>query len=1143
MTTAGDTTNPPGDRAGTSLAVCFVLGAIAVLFKFWLVYDQRLSAYAAGAKYDDVLFIRLAESILNGHWLGPYNYLTLIKGPGYPLWIALGYKLGLPLLIGQHLYYLVACLLLVWAIRPAIPSRNVALLVFLLLWFCPSTYDSNTYRVTRDSVYATTVLIAHACMFAVLLWRRRSGRALAVWFALMGLALGYSFITREEGIWLAPSIGVFIALALLNLWKATSHERISWLKASLLAPALTTLVVGSVVLLNYRNYGLLGIVEQNSAPFKRAYGALVRVTPDKWKPDVVVPSDVRRRIYKVSPAFAELKSYLDGPVARNWVNNDPQPDPDGEIRTGRFLWAFRDAVRGAGHCKTLADAMTYYNKLANEVNSACDRGELPCGPKRATLMSPWRWEYLRLCAPWIVKETKLLVLFQQTFFFPATSVGNSDQLEPFRRLTRTPLGPSPTSTSRLPIAGKQFNYKVHILANLARLYKTMGPLGAILVVLSFVWAIVSAARRRRVRPIFMFCAIILAAIFSRILLLSYVQVAMFPALYSTYMAPAYPLFVLLCILATYGSAQEVWSGDATNMQKRRMGLPMLPRWGIQHGIEGVDVAPDLTAKTKTSALRAWAIGTCALLPFAILVAVVCLYGYSFPYSYQWWFASVIQHSYQERLPLDALMRGYQGNRFFVPWLIMLPIARLTHWNHSWELAANLVTGVGIFLVFLLQLTSTARQLQRRTPYWMIPLLSFFLFSLVQRANWQYGGGFPLFLCSLASVSGIVLMASALPPWPRLGGSLLLGLLATFSFGAGQAYWIAGLVMLCVTPLADKRYRSTHIGLWLATTAVVLSLFHPSRPLDVTAAHSTWVNPLTYSRWALTYLGSPIGGSVPSPAAAQLVGAFGAMLFLLLIAYLALVRRISARIMGPYIAVGVYALGSAAMAASRHADLGFKQALNSAYTSGSILFWVSLLLLFYIAMQPKIIETPRAHRRRAGAVISMIAIITVSLACASYRETRRGVMEYRKLSAACAAFLSGDTSDSVIAPLAGEPATVLVNARILLRHSLSLFRAKHTLTEPMLDQAIDKLQARYIARADHLLDRKKFFEFLFVLGKAEKLNPKSPRLAEPHVRLGQTFVTVGKLSDAAAQFTEALRLDPGYGPARNELAAIQPRLNH
>ena len=72
------------------------------LAKLWLTQGQAIFAIGT-AGHDDQLFVKLADSLVSGQWLGPYDQLTLAKGPLYSLWIALVFLIGLPLGLAQQL--------------------------------------------------------------------------------------------------------------------------------------------------------------------------------------------------------------------------------------------------------------------------------------------------------------------------------------------------------------------------------------------------------------------------------------------------------------------------------------------------------------------------------------------------------------------------------------------------------------------------------------------------------------------------------------------------------------------------------------------------------------------------------------------------------------------------------------------------------------------------------------------------------------------------------------------------------------------------------------------------------------------------------------------------------------------------------
>jgi hypothetical protein len=125
-----------------------------VLFRYFLTAGMPLVAHAHGA-FDDALFIRLANSIANGEWLGEYDKLTLIKAPFYPLFIATNYLLGLQFKAIEHLIYTLACLSVYFALLKASGNRYWSLVPFLLLLFSPYFHAN----VERGWLYAASAHI------------------------------------------------------------------------------------------------------------------------------------------------------------------------------------------------------------------------------------------------------------------------------------------------------------------------------------------------------------------------------------------------------------------------------------------------------------------------------------------------------------------------------------------------------------------------------------------------------------------------------------------------------------------------------------------------------------------------------------------------------------------------------------------------------------------------------------------------------------------------------------------------------------------------------------------------------------------------------------------------------------------------
>ena len=116
-------------KAFMSVPSLLAFSLILSIIRIWLIYGQTI--YVPYAPHDDLLFVRLAYSLLNGEWLGPYTNLTLAKGPFYPLWIAATTLTGIPLLIAQHLLYILACYIFVLSLRPVVQQPVILLIIFV----------------------------------------------------------------------------------------------------------------------------------------------------------------------------------------------------------------------------------------------------------------------------------------------------------------------------------------------------------------------------------------------------------------------------------------------------------------------------------------------------------------------------------------------------------------------------------------------------------------------------------------------------------------------------------------------------------------------------------------------------------------------------------------------------------------------------------------------------------------------------------------------------------------------------------------------------------------------------------------------------------------------------------------------------
>jgi hypothetical protein len=430
---------------GLSLACFWTAAAFGAAF---LVLAAGLPVVAfAAAGHDDAMYVKLAGSIRSGQWLGAYNNLTLSKGSGYPLWLALVSSTKTPLLLAQAGLYLAAGSCLLAAAARLTPARWLLVAAFALYLFNPVTFHMTNLRVIREGLYVPlTVLIA-----ALMLWqfalRGETLRIRLPWALALGVALAWFWITREEGVWIVFGLATaWLGVTVINLTGAARKLHALGREAVVGLAVITVLVGGvqAVMAVNKGQYGVREIVEFKQRGFLDAYGALARIEHRQWRPYVVVPRDALARAFEASPAFRETQPYFDG-LGAAWAQhgcNAYQVNPcDGEIRSGWFMWALRDAVAVAGYYSSARAARDYYVRLAREINDACADGRLACSAPRRTMLPPFRSGYLRDAARTFLDGIAFIVAFRNVDTTPAYSAGDADGLDRFRSTTNSAIFP------------------------------------------------------------------------------------------------------------------------------------------------------------------------------------------------------------------------------------------------------------------------------------------------------------------------------------------------------------------------------------------------------------------------------------------------------------------------------------------------------------------------------------------------------------------------------------------------------------------------------------------------------------------------------------------------------------------------------
>jgi hypothetical protein len=522
------------------------------LAKLWLVSDLPLQA--CHYMTDDRGYLRTALAMLEGSWLQSYDEFALIKGPFYPGFVAVVSWLGFPLLVAQQALYAVACGVFTFAVSRTVRSPRTLATLYAVIVLNPITFTDDLQRVVREGIYPAETLFVLAFFVGLLGAARSHLAAVYAWTIGASAALSAFWLTREEGIWILAPLSVLVAWPAFELaWRRPAG--LLWRAMALALPfGVLLAALASVSAINGKAHGVYATVEFKARPFEAAVGALSRAASDSPDTRIPLPGAARQRIATVSPAFREIAAALDGPVKTFWrrssILSHPELAESGEVTGGFWIFALRHAVARAGHHKSGHEAMRYYEILAWEVNEACDRGALPCGPPRRSLAPPLRAADLsRLVASAWQAFRVLVTLHGFSLVFPPSSAAPGD-LAIFREVTHEKVSPKFVARGQEAGAGEpaQGGWRGSALRMLACVYRLALPLASALGVVAF-----GAAARRTRRalrdPVFVLAFALLVASLARVAVVAAVDALSFSAARPLYLAPAYPVWIAFSVVA------------------------------------------------------------------------------------------------------------------------------------------------------------------------------------------------------------------------------------------------------------------------------------------------------------------------------------------------------------------------------------------------------------------------------------------------------------------------------------------------------------------------------------------------------------------------------------------------------------------
>jgi len=337
-------------------------------------------------------------------------------------------------------------------------------------------------------------------------------------------------------------------------------------------------------------------------------------------------------------------------------------------------------------------------------------------------------------------------------------------------------------------------------------------------------------------------------------------------------------------------------------------------------------------------------------PFVYLIYFITKYSIDLPTDDSWFLLPLLEKSGAGNLGLADLWEPLNEHRMFVPKAVMFLIAYLSDWNVLYESFFNAFLMVVIFLALSLPLAKLWLHNGKFdiVDSWPFPLISVLVFSFGQWENFFL----PMqwFFVSALAIVGFFFLAHSLRVGSYFIGSVVVGLLITFTSAHGLLYWPIGLLVIIAHGFGGQRATIRMAGIWTAVAAFsVFGYFYGmSSSASRGAIHILVESPLLISQYVLTFIG---GGIVRSERLALVVGAVGVLAYIAIGVRMALERRDIFVNALQYFAVGGFAIGAGVLTAmGRLEHYGLSNAIYSRYVTLSLLFWVSLLCIMYLFLK-------------------------------------------------------------------------------------------------------------------------------------------------------------------------------------------------
>lgn len=352
-----------------------------------------------------------------------------------------------------------------------------------------------------------------------------------------------------------------------------------------------------------------------------------------------------------------------------------------------------------------------------------------------------------------------------------------------------------------------------------------------------------------------------------------------------------------------------------------------------------------------------------LIPIALGLLYIKTFGVNIIFWDQFELVPLIEKLYNGTLSINDLFSQHNEHRIFFPKIIMLLLVKITMYNTIIEMYISWIFAVStLLIIFRLYIQNFGSS---ESMIWKFAPIAWIIFSFRQFENILWGWQLQIYLSLLGFVSSIYLLDKSKKIDKSFVGSILCGIISTFSFFNGLFVWPIGIIFI----ICSKRdNRKVLAKIWTIFWIIIWGIYFYgwTRP-------SYHPSPLSIFKDIFTSLSFFIM-NIGSPFASDRINAFGIGILLFILFIFVILLTIYKKLIYEnmvWISFILFSLMSSIVITIGRVGLGLDMALSSRYVTLTSLGIIGLYMM--IINFKKNINNSQNYNILYGIILSMILI--------------------------------------------------------------------------------------------------------------------------------------------------------------------------